>query len=474
MTAPPEPPASPPPAPDEQGLLLPDGSTVNADPDATRNGEQRTRSGSSRSSGASGPHRSPYSPIAVISRVPVRRVTKVQAIALVLFTLLALGPLLALFLLLRSDITTVPVVVTEDQITAEDGLNLSLTVTSVNAVTREMSIRMTVKSSSTGPTGLIEGGRMTETVDIGLPAAPGSLQGDSTVTLEQGSTVGAVEFTVQMTDGSIARYPYDTYEAEMLIIASRAPDATSPAGGTTATTTPDTGTTTGTTGDPSTLPVRIPVPISVEVSADVPGFVVEGELPPDQAVSTRLIELDVRRNGPTLLYTTWIMFLWWALSVSAVFIVWSVAIWRSSTPPWAYGYLVGVLFALAPLRGALPGQPPYGVLIDYVSFYWAVGTIGVGLILLVSFFVRDARQDGNTRSRSEEQLDDRTEDVAYDAEDRPPGTAPLPIALGTEPVVPPEAVAEAETETETETIEVAEPAATNDDTPRPTGGQRPG
>ena len=467
MTAPPEPPASPPPGPDEQGLLLPDGSTVNADPDTTGNGERPSRSGSSGTPGGSGPPRRAYSPIAVIARVPVRRITKVQAISLVLFTLLSLGPLLALFLLLRSDITTVPVVVTEDQITAEDGLNLSLTVTSVNAVTREMSIRMTVKSSSTGPTGLIEGGRMTETVDIGLPAAPGSLQGDSTVTLEQGSTVGAVEFMVQMTDGSIARYPYDTYLAEMLIIASRAPEPTSPAGATTGTTTTGTATA-GTTADPSALPVRIPVPISVEVSADVPGFVVEGELPPDQAVSTRLIDLDVRRNGPTLLYTTWIMFLWWALSVSAVFIVWSVAIWRSSTPPWAYGYLVGVLFALAPLRGALPGQPPYGVLIDYVSFYWAVGTIGVGLILLVSFFVRDARQDGRSRSRSEEQLDDRTEDVAYDDDDRPAGSAPLPIALGTEPVVAPEAVADAETATE------AEPAGAGDDPSRPTGGQRPG
>jgi hypothetical protein len=173
------------------------------------------------------------------------------------------------------------------------------------------------------------------------------------------------------------------------------------------------------------------VPISVEVSADVPGFVVEGELPPDQALSSRLIDLDVRRNGPTLLYTTWIMFLWWALSVSAVFIVWAVAIWRSSTPPWAYGYLVGVLFALAPLRGALPGQPPYGVLLDYVSFYWAVGTIGVGLILLVSFFVRDARHDGRSRSRVEEQLEDRTADASYDD-----GLSPaIPVAIGTEPVV---------------------------------------
>ena len=122
-------------------------------------------------------------------------------------------------------------------------------------------------------------------------------------------------------------------------------------------------------------------------AADVPGFVISGELPPDQAASTSTVDLGVRRNGPTLLYVTWIMALWWALSVSAVLLVWAVAIWRSAPPPWAYGYLVGVLFALAPLRGALPGQPPYGVLVDYVSFYWAVGSMGLGLLLLASVLV---------------------------------------------------------------------------------------
>lgn len=440
MTSPTEPPAAPrPPEPEddqEHGLLLPDGTTVGSDGDGGIHGDG---DGSTRADGVA--HRSPYSPMRVIARVPVRRITKVQAIALVIFTLLSLGPILALVVVLRSDTGTVPIVVTEPPITAQDGLNLSLTVMSVNAVTREMAVRMTIKSSSQGPTGLVEGGRMTDTVDIGLPAAPGSLQGDSTVSLEEGSTVGAIEFMVQLTNGSVARYPYDTYQSEMLIIASREadPDQRTSATGTTGTGTgTGTGSGTGTgagTGEPgSGTTDRVPVPISVEVSADVPGFILDGSLPSEQATSTRLLDLEVRRNGPTLVYTTWIMILWWALSVSAVFILWSVAIWRSSTPPWAYGYLVGVLFALAPLRGALPGQPPYGVLIDYVSFYWAVGTMGLGLILLVSFFVRDARQDGRSRTREEEELEDRTADVAYDAGNVVVATS-LPVPVGAEPVV---------------------------------------
>ena len=434
MTARPEPPATPADPPEEQGLLLPDGTTVAP----ASNGEERRPDG-----------RSTYSPLAVIARVPVRRITRVQAIALVVFSLISLGPVLALVVVLRSDTTTLPIVVAEDEITAEDGLILTMTVTSVNAVTREMGIRMAIRSSSTGPAGLIEGGKMTETVNLGLPAE-GSIQGSSTISLEKGSTVGAVEFVVPLEDGSIARYPYDTYASNIVVIASREGDGV--LGSTSSTSTSDTGssgtstsrdgTSDGTTADGASS--RIPVPISVVVAADVPGFVIDGSIPPDQTASTRTVDLDVRRNGPTLVYTTWIMALWWALSVSAVLLVWAVAIWRSSPPPWAYGYLVGVLFALAPLRGALPGQPPYGVLVDYVSFYWAVGTMGIGLLILVSFFLRDARNEGRSRSRVEEERQDRAADASYDAGEpevvevvAAPTTAPLPVPLGTEPVVPP-------------------------------------
>lgn len=418
MTAPAEPPAGPtaPPRPDESNLLLPDGSTV------APTGDDPPPHGHDRA---------PYSPLAVIARVPVRRITRVQAIALVVFSLVAFGPVLALVVVLRSDTSTLPIVVAEDDITAEDGLILTMTVTSVNAVTREMGVRMAIRSSSTGPEGLIEGGKMTETVNLGLPAE-GSIQGSSTITLAKGSTVGAVEFVVPLEDGSIARYPYDTYTSDIVVIASREGDGvlgpTSSAGGTGS----------GATSDRSSAgsSTRISVPVSVVVAADVPGFVIDGSIPPDQTASTRTVDLDIRRNGPTLVYTTWIMVLWWALSVSAVLLVWAAAIWRSTPPPWAYGYLVGVLFALAPLRGALPGQPPYGVLIDYVSFYWAVGTMGIGLLILVSFFLRDARDEGRHRTRAEEERHDRTADASYDTGEVPVVTVPpLPIPLGTEPVV---------------------------------------
>src|SRR5690606_15500627 len=131
------------------------------------------------------------------------------------------------------------------------------------------------------------------TVNLGLPAE-GSVQGSSTISLDKGTTVGAVEFVVPLADGSIARYPYDTYTSDIVVIASREGDGElgpSTSAGTTGSdngTSGSNGTGSGTTADNE----RIAVPISVAVAADVPGFVIDGTIPPDQAPSTRSVELD--------------------------------------------------------------------------------------------------------------------------------------------------------------------------------------
>ena len=53
--------------------------------------------------------------------------------------------------------------------------------------------------------------------------------------------------------------------------------------------------------------------------------------------------------------------------------------------------VVGVLFALPPLRASLPGSPPPGGLVDFVAFYWAVAVVGLTLLALVWLWVREAR-----------------------------------------------------------------------------------
>jgi hypothetical protein len=49
----------------------------------------------------------------------------------------------------------------------------------------------------------------------------------------------------------------------------------------------------------------------------------------------------------------------------------------------ALGFLGTLLFALIPLRNAVPGDPPIGSLIDFASFFIAEGVVSISMIVTV-------------------------------------------------------------------------------------------
>lgn len=51
------------------------------------------------------------------------------------------------------------------------------------------------------------------------------------------------------------------------------------------------------------------------------------------------------------------------------------------------GWFCVLIFAMLPLRNAMPGAPPIGVLADYMSFFWAQAVIAATLIAVVLTWV---------------------------------------------------------------------------------------
>ncbi len=297
---------------------------------------------------------------------PVRRITKVQAVALVLFTMLTLGPVIAFVVIFRADTTARPELVAEASVPPPGGVLLVLTVTNVNPVASEMGTRVRVVPDASL---LVAGGGLKNPLTV----ASNDIQGRGVVTMAVDDGPSPLQIVTAMTSGSVSRYPFDRYEGRVQLIVSQQVNGK-----------------------------RSEVPTALIVESGVTEMAVTGSVLPDDLTPVgRVVDLQFRRSAPTLVFTTWMMCLWWALSISAVFTVWSVAIWRSTVPAWAYGFFVGVLFALTPLRSALPGSPPYGVLVDWVSFYWAIVIVGIGLMMLVAYFIRDAREQSQALAHEE-------------------------------------------------------------------------
>ncbi len=306
--------------------------------------------------------------INLLSRLqaPVRKITKVQAVALVLFTMLTLGPVVAFVIIFRADTAARPELVSEASVPPPGGVLLVVTVTNVNAVTSEMATRVRVVPDASL---LVQGGGLKDPLTV----ASNDLQGRAVVTTPADEAPSPIQIVTAMSSGSVSRYPFDHYTARLQLIVSVEVNGS-----------------------------RKELPTVLTIESGVTDMAVSAAVLPDDVTPVgRVADMEFQRSTPTLIFTTWMMVLWWALSISAVFTVWSVAIWRSTVPAWAYGFFVGVLFALTPLRSALPGSPPYGVLVDYVSFYWAIVIVGVGLMMLVAYFIRDARAQSRTLARVE-------------------------------------------------------------------------
>jgi Domain of unknown function (DUF4436) len=95
------------------------------------------------------------------------------------------------------------------------------------------------------------------------------------------------------------------------------------------------------------------------------------------------IELDMRRSTPTLVYATFVMVLMLGLAVAASTAAYYCVRWRKGLLFPACSMMAAMLFALVPLRNAVPGSPPIGSVIDFASFFIAAIIISISLITSV-------------------------------------------------------------------------------------------
>jgi Domain of unknown function (DUF4436) len=91
----------------------------------------------------------------------------------------------------------------------------------------------------------------------------------------------------------------------------------------------------------------------------------------------------VKRSTSTVLFAVFIMVFMWCLTVAALIAAWYTASGRLGLFWSALGFLGTLLFALIPLRNAVPGDPPIGSLIDFAAFFIAEGVVSISMIVTV-------------------------------------------------------------------------------------------
>jgi hypothetical protein len=291
------------------------------------------------------PRRSDRARQAFVAPWSRRRARRVGLVALVL---VIIGPIIgtAVALLLVPAQPPAIVPLDEDRVALLDAEG---SIRGIDPVTGEMALRLVLKASPTTPpeqNDLFDGnGTLTEDVTLVVNDA----NGQGARTLVQGQPPGTVTVTLPLTDSRATRYPVDRYRSTIVVAASR--------------------------GDE-------PIPLRFSLRSNDPGFAVDvagdGSTPEAAAMEVR-----VTRRGTVIGWAGFFVLVCWLLAIAAASLGWTTVVHGIASPAWAWGFLIGVLFALPPLRNALPGAPPSGSLVDLAAFYWAVGIVALTLVAMV-------------------------------------------------------------------------------------------
>ena len=185
--------------------------------------------------------------------------------------------------------------------------------------------------------------------DITLHLA--ATKGD-TLTFKAGKNPTINDVQVPLSDGVITDYPFDSYKIDFGFYAESAESADD----------------------------TVPVDVTFASADTFFGFTLRHTKTEDGLLT---FSADTSRTVSMFAFAIFIMLFMWCLSIAAV-IAATFAITGRHGLLWpSMSFMGALLFALVPLRNAVPGAPPIGSVVDFAAFFIAEGLISLSLICTV-------------------------------------------------------------------------------------------
>lgn len=199
-----------------------------------------------------------------------------------------------------------------------------------------------------------------------------SASGKSTITFKKGERMSPQDITLD-TYGNVGAYPFDTHEAIPYFMLYSSGQA-----------------------EGSDTPEYAPVPFSIDYSSTAPGYKVDATEQEGKEAGFLPMDLMISRSASASVFAIFIMALEWLLAFSAAAVLY---IWLHGRKIEVsmFGWMGALLFALVPLRNAMPAVPPIGVLSDFISFFWAEIIVAVGLVIGVLTWLKRGSAAGNVK-----------------------------------------------------------------------------
>lgn len=304
----------------------------------------------------------------VVRPWPQQRARRTRWVAVLL---LVLAPLVA------TAITWVGVATDRaDTVVAPEGraadslLFVEATAVNLDLQRNEMAFRLVFRPQGE----VVDGTRLADDVSVVV----NDLSGSTVRTFDEGTVMEPTTVSVPLV-GSQLRYPFDTYDAELVV---------------------------GAVVERGGEQEGLELDLAVDVALDQ--FGVDATAARESNAAT--VTLEMGRRGAVVVWVLFFMALVWMIALGAAAVAWFIVVFAKDPPVWVYPFFAAILFALPTLRLGLPGSPPYGSLVDWAAFYWGVAIVAGGLIALLVVWNVEARvriREAREREREQEPGHDR-------------------------------------------------------------------
>lgn len=255
---------------------------------------------------------------------------------------------------------TKPTILYDKNEVEKDCILIGIQVTGVDPVKGDISARMNFKPQGNFSD---DGGR---TVNKDITLYVNSITGKSEHNFPKGKTMNPIEVTLEMYDGIVTDYPFDSHKADIEMLMTSKEQA-------------DSG---------QTKEEIVSVLKEINFVATVHGFKIEEFKEPSNPSDYETIELQIERTSSVVFFSVFVMVLMWFITICVVLIMLSVIVRNRKLEYSMFGFLATLLFALPALRNIQPFVPPLGCLSDYIAFFWAEGIVAAGLILMIFIWLK--------------------------------------------------------------------------------------
>lgn len=208
-----------------------------------------------------------------------------------------------------------------------------------------------------------------------------SSNGKQEITFDKGKRISPTEIVLNMYDGVVEDYPFDTHKANLVMFFTVKPDKPADKPKEAAPTEGEK------KPEEAVEETEVEVPFTLTFAPTMPGYTITTAKSKDSDETFIDLEMTIVRSGMVKIFSVFVSLLMILVTIAVVVFTGTVVLKDRKVEIAMMSFIGTLLFAFVAVRNSQPAVPPVGILTDYLSFFWAEAVLAICLLTMIFTWV---------------------------------------------------------------------------------------